>query len=107
MDQLGNRSILSMALLEEIELVCAVMQQVFEHADCWAQLNFNDYTEFKDYMLFAMAKLLQHCNTESIIPSSVTEQHLAKVTQSVVENRQANLLAGNLADNHGIEKNGF
>lgn len=37
-DQMGNgsRSVISMALLEEIELICAVMQQVFEHADNWA-----------------------------------------------------------------------
>lgn len=58
-------------------------------------------------MLFAMAKLLQHCNTEAIIPASVTEQHLAKVTQSVIENKQTNLLAGNLADSHSAEKTGF
>jgi len=47
-----------MALLEEIELLCAVMQQVFEHADYWAQLDFAAYAELKDYTLFAMSKLL-------------------------------------------------
>jgi hypothetical protein len=96
-----------MALLEEIELICGVMQQVFEHADYWAQLDFNAYTELKDYTLFAIPKLLQHCNTASIIPASVTEQHLAKVSQSLIENNQTNLLAGNLADSQRSEMSGF
>ena len=86
-----------MALLEEIELVCAVMQQMFEHSDYWAQCDFNVYTELKDYTLFAMSKLLQHCNTAQIIPASVTEQHLVKVSHSLVENSQSNKIAGNLA----------
>lgn len=75
-----------MALLEEIELLCAIMQQVFEHGDYWAQLDYNTYCELKDYTLFSVTKLLEHCNPSSIIPASVTEHHLAKVTQSVVKN---------------------
>ena len=70
-----------MALLEEIELLCAVMQQAFEHSDTWASLAWLDYCELKDYTLFAVTKLLQLCDASAIIPASVTEQHLAKVTQ--------------------------
>jgi nitrate reductase beta subunit len=62
-----------MALLEEIELICAVMQQMFEHSDYWAKIDLNVYAELKDYTLFAMPRLLQHCNTASIIPASITE----------------------------------
>ena len=85
-----------MGLLEEIELLCAVMQQVFEHADHWMALDEHAFCELKDYTLFAVCKLLQHCNTAAIIPASVTEQHLATVNQSVLTNNQASLLAGNL-----------
>ena len=89
---------MSMALLEEIELICAILQQMFEHGDYWAQLDYLTFSELKDYMLFSVTKLLEHCNTSAIIPASVTEHHLAKVTQSVVKNNQSsNLLAGNLA----------
>lgn len=63
--------------------------------------------EFKDYTLFSVTKLLEHCNTASITPNSVTEHHLAKVTQSVVKNNQANLLAGNLAPSQNQEMSAF
>ena len=69
-----------MALLEEIELVSAVLQQVFEHGDHWASVDYKTFAELKDYTLFAVSKLLQHCDTAQIIPASVTEQHLAIVT---------------------------
>ena len=96
-----------MALLEEIELLCAIMQQVFEHSDLWAQLDYNAYCELKDYTLFAVTKLLQHTDASSIIPASVTEQHLAKVNQSTMENKQANLLAGGMAQSGDREMNAF
>lgn len=70
---MGNRSILSMALLEEIELLCAVMQQAFEHSDTWASLAWSDYCELKDYTLFSVTRLLQLCDSGAIIPASVTE----------------------------------
>ena len=47
-----------MALLEEVELLCAVMQQVFEHSDAWQKLDPRTYCDLKDYALFAVAKLL-------------------------------------------------
>ena len=47
-----------MALLEEIELICAIMQQMFEHGDYWAQLDYSTFCEFKDYMLFSVTKPL-------------------------------------------------
>lgn len=47
-----------MGLLEEIELLCAIMQQLFEHGDLWAQLDYQAYSEFKDYTLFSIPKLL-------------------------------------------------
>ena len=62
-----------MALLEEIELLCAVMQQAFEHSDTWARLAWPDYCELKDYTLFAATRLLQLCDASAIIPASVTE----------------------------------
>ena len=34
---MGNRSQVSLALVEEIELISAVLQQVFQHADYWQQ----------------------------------------------------------------------
>ena len=57
-DHLGRRSILSLALLEEIELLSAVMQQAFEWADLWESLDRATYSELKDYVLFAVSKLL-------------------------------------------------
>ena len=57
-DHLGNRSILSLALIEEIELISAVLQQVFQHSDLWAVADYATYCEMKDYTLFAMSKLL-------------------------------------------------
>ena len=86
-----------MGLLEEIELLCAVMQQVFEHGDLWAEVDYQAFAELKDYTLFAVPKLLQHTKASAIIPASITEQHLAKVNQSIIQNNQANILAGNLA----------
>ena len=91
------RSILSLAILEEIELICAVVQQMFEHSEKWAQLDPNTFSELKDYMLFSVTKLMEHCNSPTIIPASVTEHHLSKVTQSVFKNEaHQNALAGSL-----------
>ena len=85
-DQSGSQSVqLSMALLEEIELICAILQQLFEHADHWYDLDFQTYQDLKDYCLFSVPKLLLRCNTATIQPASVTEHHLAKITQSVIE----------------------
>jgi len=48
----------------------------------------------KDYTLFAVSKLLQHCDSRKVIPASVTELHLSRVTASVVDR---NLIAGSAA----------
>ena len=87
----------SLALVEEIELTSAVLQQVFQHADYWQQADAASFCELKDYTLFALAKLLQHCDSKAVMPASTAEQHLRKVTQSVLDDRQANLLVGNAA----------
>ena len=57
-DNQAGYTVLSMALLEERELITAVLSQVFEHADYWALQDGNSYKELKDYTLFAVAKLL-------------------------------------------------
>ena len=75
----AGHSVLSLALIEEIELITAVLAQVFEHADYWTSQDSNTFKELKDYTLFAVAKLLQHCIVQEIIPASTTEKHLAKV----------------------------
>ena len=94
---MGNRSQVSLALVEEVELISAVLQQVFQHADYWQQADSQTFCQLKDYTLFALAKLLQHCDSKAIMPASTTEEHLKKITASVLDDRQANLLVGNAA----------
>ena len=79
-----SNQLLSLALLEEVELMCALLQQLFEHADLWRAHDDYMYQEMKDYVLFSVSKLLQHCDTRSLIPASVTEEHLKTISQSSV-----------------------
>ena len=72
-DHLGNRSILSLALIEEIELTSAVLEQLFQHADLWADSDYATFCELKDYTLFAIAKLLEHCDASAVSSASTTE----------------------------------
>ena len=74
-----------MALIEEIELICAVLAQLFEHADEWYNLDQSTFVEMKDYTLFAVSKLLLNCQAESVLPASVTEQHLANVSRQELD----------------------
>ena len=84
----GQKNVLSVALMEEIELLSAICQQIFEHADIWYKCDVQGFADLKDYTLFALTRMLHYCDTDSIIPSSVTEQHLAKISNSRVERNQ-------------------
>ena len=64
--------------------MCSLFQQMFEHADLWKAHDDYMYCEMKDYMLFSVSKLLQFCDTRTIIPASVTEEHLKTISQSSI-----------------------
>ena len=76
--------VISLALLEEIEIICSLMQQVFEHAEMWRARDEYMFCEMKDYFLFAVPKLLTKCNTRGLLPASMTEEHLKSITQDFI-----------------------
>jgi hypothetical protein len=76
----GNGAVVSLAIYEEIELLCSMLSQLFEHADLWAEIDSSTFANVKDYMLFAVPSLLKNQLSSALLPSSVTEQHLAEIT---------------------------
>lgn len=68
---------MSLAIYEEIELLCSLLSQMFEHADLWAEYDSATFANVKDYMLFAVPALMK--NQFALMPSSVTEKHLTTV----------------------------
>jgi len=77
-------SIISIALLEEIELLMSYLQQLFEHAELWSSYDYASYCDLKDYTIFALPKLLTYLDTEAIMPASATEQHMATITPGLL-----------------------
>jgi hypothetical protein len=77
--------VLTVALFEEIEMLCAVLSQMFDHADLWCQQDSATYSDLKDYMLFAVPNLFSDCDSKTILPSSKTEQHLAYITAKNIQ----------------------
>ena len=71
---------------------------MFQHADLWEMADNATFCEMKDYTLFALSKLIQHCESKAIIPASTTEQHLKKVTHNIIEESKTNLQPGAAAD---------
>lgn len=66
-----------MALLEEAELACGLLQPLFEHCDLWNKEDAATFSELKDHILFAVPKLFETCDAAVLQPRSLTEQHLA------------------------------
>ena len=70
-NQAGNRievshTTLSLALLEEIELLSAILAQLFEHSDLWASIDLKSFAEVKDYVIFGLSKLIKLIDSMSI-----------------------------------------
>lgn len=61
-----RQQLLSLALLEETELVMDVLSQMFEHAQMWYEKDLVGFSAMKDYMLFAVPKLLSFAETRSM-----------------------------------------
>jgi hypothetical protein len=62
-----------MAVLEETELIVNVLSQLFEHSDIWQKEDPGSFADLKDYLLFAVPKLIESFDAKSVIPSSLTE----------------------------------
>ena len=82
----SNSSVVSIAILEEIELLSQILSQMFQHADYWYELDKSTYIEMKDLMLFAVPKVFNNCvEMRTLLPSSVTERHLLSLTVGSME----------------------
>ena len=53
---------------------------MFEHGNLWYEKDPITFGNMKDYVLFAVPKLLAFCETRSINPMSETENHLNTVS---------------------------
>lgn len=61
-------------MYEEIEVVCSVLYQLFEHADLWAEVDYQTYANLKDYVFIQVPLLM--ANYRAVQPISAVEQHL-------------------------------
>lgn len=57
---------LSLALLEEIELLTAILMQLFEHSDLWALIDVKSFADIKDSVIFGLSKLLKLVDSMSL-----------------------------------------
>lgn len=71
-----QQAALSLALLEEAEMMLQVVVPLFWHSDLWAEIDIATFSNVKDCLLFAVPWLAQ---TAAVVPSSQTEQHLQQV----------------------------
>lgn len=62
----NSQTMLSIALLEETELIMDVLSQMFEHGHLWMEKDAFGFGEMKDYSLFSIPKLLAYCESRSI-----------------------------------------
>lgn len=62
----GTYSALNLGLLEEIEMLTAILSQMFEHTDLWHQADFTTYSELKDYMFFALPELYSNFDPKDL-----------------------------------------
>lgn len=69
-----QQTAVSIALHEETELICAVVLQLFEHANVWAEVDLNTFSKIRDCLLFAVPQFL--LQVKSAQPCSQTEQYL-------------------------------
>jgi biotin-(acetyl-CoA carboxylase) ligase len=85
--QKANKGVISVALLEEQELLTSIINQLFQHAPQWAQRNFESYSTYKDLMMFAVPHLVANLDAQSVMSASYVEDHLAQLTQERLEGR--------------------
>ena len=79
---------------------------MFQHADLWKAHDEYMYNEIKDYMLFAVPKLLKSCDSRQLTSSSVTEEHLKTINQTIIKERKQAILGSEIerrSEMNGLE----